>query len=426
MKDLSEFGRRFCASSGTFTLMDDLGKALTTNPDMLFLGGGNPARIPEIEREIKAAIIDRIEQPDGVLQVAGNYQSPQGDPGFRHAVANFLERYHGWPVSAANIGLANGSQAAFFVLFNMFAGDYGVRGHKHILLPMAPEYIGYSSSGLTDDFFVTTKPIIELVGDTQFKYRPDFPAIEQLLAPGHNIGAICLSRPTNPTGNVISDADLARLGELATEHNIPLILDAAYGQPFPGIMFEQASCQWRDNTIYLLSLSKLGMPGVRTGIIVASEEIIGAYTRANTALNLACSSAGPAIAKNWFVSGKLEQMCKEVIQPFYQKSCAQAVELITEACRDLPVRIHVPQGAMFLWLWCEGLPVTSEALYQRLKARGVLVISGHHFFIGSSALDGQGEWSHAHQCLRLSYCQPESVLSAAAQILAEELSTIYG
>ena len=43
---LSAFGEKFAAESGIVGLMDDLSSALNENPDMLFLGGGNPGRIP--------------------------------------------------------------------------------------------------------------------------------------------------------------------------------------------------------------------------------------------------------------------------------------------------------------------------------------------------------------------------------------------
>ena len=41
-----------------------------------------------------------------------------------------------------------------------------------------------------------------------------------------------------------------------------------------------------------------------------------------------------------------------------------------------------PEGAIFLWLWFKDLPITTEQLYQRLKARGVLMVPGHNFFPG--------------------------------------------
>ena len=65
---------------------------------------------------------------------------------------------------------------------------------------------------------------------------------------------------------------------------------------------------------------------------------------------------------------------------------------------DLPYRIHRPEGAIFLWLWFEGLPITSEELYQRLKARGLLVVPGQNFFPGMD-----DNWSHKDECIRVSY-----------------------
>ncbi|WP_317931593.1 valine--pyruvate transaminase [Halioxenophilus sp. WMMB6] len=418
---LSKFGERFCAPSGTFTLMDDLGKALTTNPDMLFLGGGNPAQIPAVEAEIVAAIEALLASPGGVQRLCGNYQSPQGDPAFLEAMAAYLQRNCGWPVTAENIALANGSQAAFFVLFNMLAGEFDDDNLSQILLPMAPEYIGYASSGLSDNFFVSQKPLIEPLADGQFKYHIDFDNLPlNDAASAQGIGAICLSRPTNPTGNVIGDDELEHLRQLAKARNIPIIIDAAYGLPFPGILFTQADCPWDDGIIYLMSLSKLGLPGVRTGIVVASREIIAAYTRANTALNLACSSAGPALTRPWFEDDRVNLIGRTMVQPFYEQACQTALRLVRDKCADLPVRVHAPQGAIFLWLWCENLPISSEELYQRLKARGVLVLSGHHFFIGIDT-----DWPHAHECLRITYCQSETVLEQAITLLAEELRSLY-
>lgn len=50
-----------------------------------------------------------------------------------------------------------------------------------------------------------------------------------------------MSRPTNPTGNVITDEELIKLDALAHQHGVPLVIDNAYGVPFPGIIFSDAS-----------------------------------------------------------------------------------------------------------------------------------------------------------------------------------------
>ncbi|RLA55587.1 MAG: valine--pyruvate transaminase, partial [Gammaproteobacteria bacterium] len=55
---LSVFGEKFTGKSGIVELMDDLGTALNENPDMIFMGGGNPGHLPEIE----AIFQQRLEQ----------------------------------------------------------------------------------------------------------------------------------------------------------------------------------------------------------------------------------------------------------------------------------------------------------------------------------------------------------------------------
>ena len=79
---------------------------------------------------------------------------------------------------------------------------------------------------------------------------------------------------------------------MAGRAKIPLIIDGAYGLPFPSILFNDARPHWNENTILVLSLSKLGLPGVRTGIVVANEEIINAFSNANTVVSLANGNLG--------------------------------------------------------------------------------------------------------------------------------------
>ena len=50
---LSQFGQKFSESAGIVDLMDDLGSALNENPEMIFMGGGNPGRIPKVEAILK-------------------------------------------------------------------------------------------------------------------------------------------------------------------------------------------------------------------------------------------------------------------------------------------------------------------------------------------------------------------------------------
>lgn len=414
---LSKFGEKFTASTGIVELMDDLGTALNENPDMIFMGGGNPGRIPEAETIFKQRLEAVLADPDQLHSLMGIYQSPQGDRQFRQQIASLLKKQFGWDLHAGNIAVSNGSQSAFFILYNMLAGDMPNGGQRSIHLPLAPEYIGYGDIGLTSDFFTATKPEIELLDDNQFKYHIDFSGLE---VSEQSTAALCVSRPTNPTGNVLTDDEIEHLDEIACRADIPLIIDGAYGLPFPGILFNQARPHWNSNTILVLSLSKLGLPGVRTGIIVAREEIVQAYSNANTVVSLACGNLGPTIARELFRSGDILSLSRELVGPFYQQRATRAVKLFRAALGDVPYRIHRPEGAIFLWLWFDGLPISSQTLYERLKSRGVLVVPGHNFFPGMKS-----DWRHQQECIRVSYAQDDKTVEQGIKIIAQEVIKAY-
>jgi len=412
----SAFGQKFAGDSGIVGLMDDLGTALVENPDMIMMGGGNPGRVAGMEAVFQQRLAEVMQDPEQRHRLFGRYQSPQGDLDFRQSVAELLSKQFGWPLSAANIAISNGSQSAFFTLFNLFAGDMPDGSRRTIHLPLTPEYLGYADSGLSELFFTATRPEIELLDNRLFKYHVDFARLEL----DDHAGALCVSRPTNPTGNVLTDDEVAHLDRMARDRDMPLIIDGAYGLPFPNILFTDARPHWNENTILVLSLSKLGLPGVRTGIVVAREDIIHAFANANGILNLACGNIGPAIAAELFRSGEILSLAREQVRPFYERRARAAADAFREQLQGLPFRIHKPEGAFFLWLWFEGLPVGSQVLYERLKKRGVLVVPGHHCFFGL-----EEDWPHRHECLRVSYVQDETAVRRGIGLIAEEVRQIY-
>ncbi len=413
---LSRFGEKYTAESGIVSLMEDLGEALNVNPKMIFMGGGNPAHIPAVENRFRELLIDVAQNEKRAHKMLGVYQSPQGDQRFLRAIAKLFRNEFGWEISEKNIAITNGSQSAFSMLFNVLAGEFSDGSQKQILFPLAPEYIGYADLGLHEHFFRAQKPEIEILDDDLFKYHVDFDNLEI----DETIGAICVSRPTNPTGNVLTDVEIAHLDQLAQQNDIPLILDGAYGTPFPNIIFTDVQPFWNENTVLALSLSKLGLPGTRTGILIANEEIIRQFTHINALLNLACGNLGPAIAAPLFESGEILKMSREQVQPFYQQRSQRAVGLFREALGNLPYFIHKPEGAIFLWIWFKDLPISSQTLYERLKQKGVLIISGHHFFAGL-----EEDWPHKNECIRVNYSQDEKTVAQGVALIAEEVRRAY-
>ncbi|HEY5718582.1 MAG TPA: valine--pyruvate transaminase [Motiliproteus sp.] len=414
---LSKFGTKFTSESGILSLMDDLGNALAGNQEMIMMGGGNPSHIPAVEQRFHQRLQQVLDNPKEFRHLIGVYDPPDGEIEFRTNLAKLLQRQYGWPLSAANIALTNGSQSGFFMLFNMLAGECDNGTRRKIQFPMAPEYIGYADAGLSADFFTAAKPHIELLEQRQFKYRIDFNDLHL----GDDIGAICVSRPTNPTGNVITDDELAQLDALARQQDIPLLLDCAYGTPFPNLIFGDATPHWNDNTVLCMSLSKLGLPSARTGIVIASEELIRALSGVNAILNLSTGSFGAVLAQEMVRSGEIIEISNQLVRPFYQERAQLAVELFHQALDPaLPYHIHKPEGAMFLWLWFQNLPISSLELYQRLKARGVLVVSGHYFFTGTDP-----NWQHRNECIRVTYTQERDKVARGIAIIAEEVQRAY-
>jgi valine--pyruvate aminotransferase len=415
---LSKFGKKVIKSSGIKILMDDLGEALFVNKDMLMLGGGNPAHIPQMQRYFRETMLNILQSGRTFEECIGNYDTPQGKPEFLEAIAELLKENFKWPVTAENIALTNGSQSAFFVLFNMFAGEFDDGTIKKILFPLAPEYIGYSDVGLnaTDNIFTAVKPIITELDPPFFKYHIDFDNLNIT----DDIGAICVSRPTNPTGNVLTDTEIERLIEISEQNDLPLIIDNAYGTPFPNIIFTDAKPYYGDNVIVCMSLSKLGLPGLRTGIIVARTEIINAMSEMAAVMNLAPISIGATMAMQMVRTGEIISLSKEIVQPYYREKANHAVDLVIKHLKGTNFRIHKPEGALFLWLWFPDMPITSQQLYERLKKRGVLVIPGQYFFPGLTE-----EWPHKDQCIRMTYSQDDEIVARGIEIIAEEVKNAY-
>jgi valine--pyruvate aminotransferase len=415
--EFSSFGKRFTRPSGARELMDDLGAAMAGEDSVMMLGGGNPAHIPAVLDRFRQRFREILENDREFRRLVADYAPPAGELGFRAALAGLLQREYGWSLGAENIALTGGSQSGFFLLFNLLAGKFEDGSRRQILLPLTPEYAGYAGLGVSGDLFSARKPAIEYLDEHLFKYHVDFDDLRV----DESISAICVSRPTNPTGNVLTGEEMRKLAGLARRHQVPLIVDNAYGLPFPQIVFTDARPDWDQNIILCMSLSKIGLPAVRTGIVIARESIIDALTSLNAVVNLAVSSVGAVLLRELVNSGEIIRLSEEFIRPFYQQRVEQAMEWMHGAMQGCDYHIHKPEGALFLWLWLPGLPITSAELYRRLKRRGVFVVAGQHFFPGLSE-----DWPHRNQCIRVSYARDQETVRRGIRIIGEEVRKAGG
>lgn len=398
--------------------MQDLTIAPPIGGELYPMGGGNPAHIPEVEDALRQIAREVVDDRERFARMVGDYDAPQGHERFRDALAERLTELFKKPLSSENIAITNGSQASFEVLFNAFAGAFYDGSWRHIELPIAPEYVGYNDMGRQERSILRSTPArIDPLGGQQFKYGIDLDSFH--ISP-ETSGAVCLSRPTNPSGNVVTDAELNEVAKKCRSAGIPLIIDGAYGLPFPGMIYTPATPIWDENTILCLSLSKLGLPGVRTGIVVATPEVTALIRNANAINGLAPTRVGPELVLPLLANQQIEALCEQVIKPHYLRKQTLALDALRTASRDLPIRVHKPDGAMFLWVWFENLPGGTQTLYEAAAAEGIVTVAGHHFFQGLAS-----GWQHANECLRINYAGDPKMVEEGIRRLVSIARRLY-
>ena len=420
----SDFGEKLTGHSSILQLMDDLGRPLPEGLTPYRLGGGNPAQVPEVIALYRSAMENIMAEDKGFENLISLYDAPQGRVQFIETFAKFLSSKYGWKVGPENIAITNGSQSAFFYLFNLFSGTFtskvdGSKKIKKILFPLVPEYIGYTDQCIDPDVLISVPAKCEYFEDRTFKYHIDFDLLETLLSSRDDIGAMCVSRPTNPSGNVLTNKEIKSLSGLAKKYNIPLFVDNAYGLPFPNIVFtEDATPYWDESIVFSMSLSKIGLPSLRTGIIVAEPKIAQALANLNAIAALATGSVGQALAEKAIASGEILKVAETAVKPFYEKRSRQAIEWIHEFFDGSDYWIHRSEGAIFLWLYLRDLKISTKELYEKLKEQGVITVPGEHFFFG---VDDPRENCHGHydKCLRLNYSGPQDEVREGLKLLAK-------
>ena len=396
-------GERVYRGSGIEQLMEDLGNALAVNAGRVrMLGGGNPALIDGAEKVWRRRINEILGSGRDWERLLGVYDPPRGNSEFLRIVADYFRRKYGWDVGPENVVVTAGGQTAFFFLFNLLAGEMPGGVKRRVMLPLVPEYIGYAGQGLAEDFFVASGPVVLESAPKRFRYFVDF---EKMEIP-EDVVVMALSRPVNPSGYLLADDALWRLAEICRLRGIVLLVDNAYGMPFPGIVYRECRPIFAENVVNVFSFSKLGLPNVRTAIVVAAPEVARAVASMTAITGLANGTLGQWMVGALLESGEIDRLVEEVVRPYYRERLLRALGWLEESLGDeVDYRIHETGGAMFLWLWLPGLVSGSREFYLRLKERGVLVVPGRAFALGLSEVE-----PHADQCLRISFAMDDETL----------------
>ncbi|MGK7900296.1 MAG: valine--pyruvate transaminase [Hormoscilla sp.] len=414
---LTQFGVKMSHLSGVRAIMKDIIETLTAGKgqDFINLSAGNPVILPEVEqlwRDCTAELLSSREYGEVVCR----YGISQGYQPLIEAVKDDFNRRYGWELGDRNILITPGSQAIYFLAANAFGGYTTDGTLKQIVLPLSPDYTGYGSISLTEDVVYAYKPRIEMASH-RFKYRPDFSQLQIT----ENTGCVIFSRPCNPTGNVLTDDEVHKIGAIASTSNVPVFIDSAYGPPYPALNFTDMTPVFGDNIVHCLSLSKAGLPGERIGVAIGSPKILKVLESFQTNLCIHSSRYGQAIAALAIKSGKLGQISDEVIRPFYQKKFEIVEETLDEVMpKELPWFLHRGEGAIFAWLWLQDLPITDWEFYEKLKQVGVLVVPGSPFFPGM-----RSEWQHKQECMRISVTATNEEIVMGMYRLAKVVEHLY-
>ncbi|MCW7507981.1 valine--pyruvate transaminase [Leptospira levettii] len=400
---------RLRKNQGIRSLMEDLGQA-TGDPNEILLGGGNPAPIPEAEA-IFEETFGKLAKDPILRSLLGDYQAPIGNDSFRELAAEYLSPLLQSKLKKENIAFFNGSQNAYSFLLNLHSGPMADGSFKKILLPVVPEYIGYADQSIAENVFLAKPPNVVSTGKNRFRYE-----LNQSTFDLTGVGVLAISRPTNPTGNVLPLEQLEWMEKSTTKHNIPILIDLAYGNPFPSLIGKESPIQYKEGRTLSLSFSKIGLPGVRFGIVVSDEETINTLSSFAAVSNLAVGNLGVYMMQILFQENVLPKLSENILRPFYEAKAKLALNLFTEAFEKMGVayEIHDPMGGFFLWIRFPSLSISNHELYHLCKDKRLFIVSGLYFFPGLNT-----DFSHTKECIRLTYCRKEEELARGAQILAE-------
>ncbi|RWZ72180.1 aminotransferase class I/II-fold pyridoxal phosphate-dependent enzyme, partial [Streptomyces albidoflavus] len=378
---LSLIGSKMATLSGLRSIMEDIAVSTASGPsDWLNLGIGNPASIPEAIAEWRSLTEEALAED--FASASCQYGPSRGSAALVEAITGYFNERYGWSLTPRNVAVGPGSQMLCFTAAALFAGPgrhpgSTATGGTKVILPMAPDYTGYQGLCLHPDGVVgiPAAPVPE--GTHRFRYAFGFPALEQR----QDIGMLLLSSPGNPTGRAVDASELDALVGLARRRDVPLLLDHAYGEPFPRIAPTLTPPPLDEHVINCFTLSKAGLPGERIAFAIGAERWITPMVSflANSALH--APQLQQSVVARALTSGRLDRLITQTVVPFYQEHRRLAEKLFEEVLPEsVPWRLHSGDGGMFCWFWIDDDRFDDTALYERLKRDRVFIVPGRHFF----------------------------------------------
>ncbi len=255
--------------------------------------------------------------------------------------------------------------------------------------------------------FVGARPVpIRLRMENGFSLDPD--ELRRLLTSRTRL--LILNSPGNPTGSVLSQADVEAIARVLQGHDCLILSDEIYGRLiFEGSHFSIASVPgFKERTVILDGFSKTyAMTGWRLGYGVMPKALAKHITLLMTNSN-SCTATFSQHAGIAALTGPQEPV-EKMVAAFRERR-----QVIVDGLNALPgVKCPVPQGAFYAFPNIEGTGLKSKALADLLlEEAGVAVLSGTAF----------GDYGEGF--LRLSYANSVANLRKALARMEELLTKI--
>jgi aspartate/methionine/tyrosine aminotransferase len=222
--------------------------------DVILLSVGDPdldTPAPVLERAI-----DRLRAGDT------HYTPACGREHLRAAIAAAHSARSGQPVDAGNVIFLAGAQNALFVTSLCVAAP----GDEVIALePLYPSYPATLE--------VSGARMVRVPAPAARGFRIDLEALEAAITPCTR--ALFFATPNNPSGVILSEADLAVIGSLARRHSLWVVADEVYAGLAPGGRVPSLAAELPEQVVTISSLSKShSMPGWRAGWLVGPRQLV--------------------------------------------------------------------------------------------------------------------------------------------------------
>ncbi|MCF4165379.1 PLP-dependent aminotransferase family protein [Zavarzinia compransoris] len=319
------------------------------------LSVNRPAMGPQVEA-LKAALAE-LSASDDLATVMG-YQFPAGAPAHRAAGTEWLKRA-GVQVTPDRVLVTTGCQNAQTIALMTVArpGD--------ILLTEALAYPGLTS--LARRLGLTLEP----VALDESGMRPD--ALEAACRGGGRRFVYLTPTIQNPTGSVMPEDRRRAIAEVAERCDAILIEDDVHG--FLAAPQVPIAMLAPERTIFVTSVSKALMPGLRTGYMAMPRRMMVAATETLRATTLMAPPLMAEIVARWLADGTAEALTRWQVQEAARRN------EIAERILDLPGPADGRVRSFHLWLKLENGRRATDVV-EAARAQGVHVATGAAFAVG--------------------------------------------